>query len=107
VSNPCSCILLTLLFSLSSLSFSRFSLSRFDELTPPAVSMTESHTHSLRIPWVWESKAKNLLITVESLRDNPVYERARLRHEQELQHAEKVITTIKGEGFWDGRIHNG
>jgi hypothetical protein len=56
---------------------------------------------------VWESKAKNLLITVESLRDNPVYERARLRHEQELQHAEKVITTIKGEGFWDGRIHNG
>ncbi len=55
---------------------------------------------------VWESKAKNLLITVESLRDNPVYERARLRHEQELRHTEKVITTIKGEGFWDGRIHN-
>ena len=44
MSNPCPCFLLTLLFSLSSLSFSRFSLSRFDELTPPAVSMTESHT---------------------------------------------------------------
>ena len=26
--------------------------------------------------------------------------------EQELQHAEKVIKTIKEEGFWDGRIHN-
>ena len=55
---------------------------------------------------VWENKAKNLLITVESLRDNPVYARARQRHEQELQHTEKVITTIKEEGFWDGRIHN-
>ncbi len=55
---------------------------------------------------VWENKAKNLLITVESLRDNPVYARARQKHEQELQHAEKVITTIKEEGFWDGRIHN-
>jgi hypothetical protein len=54
----------------------------------------------------WESKAKNLLITVEALRDNPVYERARHRHEQELQHAEKVIATIKEEGFWDGRLHN-
>ena len=55
----------------------------------------------------WENKAKNLLITVEALRDNPVYARAKLRHEQELQHAEKVITTIKEEGFWDGRFHNG
>jgi len=55
----------------------------------------------------WENKAKNLLITVEALRDNPVYARAKLRHEQELQHAEKVITTIKEEGFWDGRLHNG
>jgi integrase len=55
----------------------------------------------------WESKAKNLLITVEALRDNPVYERAKLRHEQELQHAEKVIATIKEEGFWDGHFHNG
>ncbi len=44
MSNPCPCILLTLLFSLSSLSFSRFYLSRFDELTPPAVTMTESRT---------------------------------------------------------------
>jgi hypothetical protein len=56
---------------------------------------------------LWESKATNLLITVEALRDNPVYERARHRHEQELAHAEKVIATIKEEGFWDGRLHNG
>ncbi len=55
----------------------------------------------------WENKTKNLLITVEALRDNPVYARAKLRHEQELQHAERVIATIKEEGFWDGRIHNG
>ena len=45
----------------------------------------------------WENKAKNLLITVEALRDNPVYARAKLRHEQELAHAEKVIATIKRE----------
>ena len=54
----------------------------------------------------WENKAKNLLITVEALRDNPVYARARFRHEQELAHTEKVIATIKEEGFWDGRLHN-
>lgn len=54
----------------------------------------------------WENKATNLLITVEALRDNPIYARARQKHEQELQHTEKVITTIKEEGFWDGRIHN-
>jgi len=34
----------TLLFSLCRLSFSRFYLSRFDEVTSPEVSMTESHT---------------------------------------------------------------
>jgi integrase len=55
----------------------------------------------------WENKAKNLLITVEALRDNPIYARAKFRHEQELQHTEKVIATIKEEGFWDGRLHNG
>jgi integrase len=55
---------------------------------------------------VWESKATNLLITVEALRANPAYGRARQKHEQELAHAEKVIKTIKEEGFWDGRIHN-
>ena len=55
---------------------------------------------------VWENKARNLLITVEALRANPAYARARQKHEQELQHAEKVIKTIKEEGFWDGRIHN-
>lgn len=55
---------------------------------------------------VWENKATNLLITVEALRANPAYARARQKHEQELQHAEKVIKTIKEEGFWDGRIHN-
>jgi integrase len=55
---------------------------------------------------VWESKASNLLITVEALRSNPAYARARQKHEQELAHAEKVIKTIKEEGFWDGRIHH-
>ncbi len=55
---------------------------------------------------VWENKATNLLITVEALRANPAYARARQKHEQELGHAEKVIKTIKEEGFWDGRIHN-
>jgi integrase-like protein len=55
---------------------------------------------------VWENKATNLLITVEALRSNPVYARARQKHEQELAHAEKVIKTIKEEGFWDGRLHN-
>ena len=55
---------------------------------------------------VWETKATNLLITVEALRTNPAYARARQKHEQELRHAEKVIQTIKEEGFWDGRIHN-
>ena len=55
---------------------------------------------------VWESKARNLLITVDALRSNPAYARARQKHELELQHAEKVIQTIKEEGFWDGRIHN-
>jgi integrase len=55
---------------------------------------------------MWENKAKNLLITVEALRANPAYARARHKHEQELQHAEKVIKTIQEEGFWDGRIHN-
>jgi len=55
---------------------------------------------------VWESKATNLLITVEALRANPAYARARQKHEQALAHAEKVIKTIKEEGFWDGRIHN-
>ena len=69
--------------------------------TCPKLQVSKQH-----VP-IWENKAKNLLITVEALRDNPVYARARLRHEQELQHAEKVITTIKEEGFWDGRIHNG
>jgi len=55
---------------------------------------------------VWENKATNLLITVEALRANPAYVRARQKHEQELAHAEKVIRTIKEEGFWDGRLHN-
>jgi hypothetical protein len=55
---------------------------------------------------VWENKATNLLITVEALRAKPAYARARQKHEQELAHAEKVIKTIKEEGFWDGHIHN-
>jgi integrase len=55
---------------------------------------------------VWETKVTHLLITVESLRDNPLYARARQKHEQELAHASRVVTTIQQEGVWDGRIHN-
>ena len=48
MSSPCVCLPLhpphTLLFSLCRLSFSRFYLCRFDEVTSPEVSMTESHT---------------------------------------------------------------
>src|SRR5260370_18729026 len=47
---------------------------------------------------VWENKATNLLITVEALRANPAYARARQKHEQELAHAEKVSKTINEEG---------
>jgi integrase len=74
--------------------------------TPPHCPTCPKLRASTRHLPAWESKASNLLITVESLRDNPLYARARLRHEQELQHAEHVITTIKEEGFWDGRFHN-
>jgi integrase len=56
---------------------------------------------------VWESKVKNLRLTVDALHANPLYDRARQKHEQELAHAEKVVETIQREGFWDGRIHNG
>jgi integrase len=55
---------------------------------------------------VWENKARNLLITVEVLRSNPRFARAQQKHEQELAHTEKVIETIKQEGFWNGDIHN-
>ncbi len=69
--------------------------------TCPKLRATKRH-----LP-VWEHKAQNLLITVEALRANPAYARARQKHEQELRHGEKVIPTIKEEGFWDGRLHNG
>jgi len=69
--------------------------------TCPKLRATKRH-----LP-VWENKAQNLLITVEALRANPAYARARQKHELELRHAEKVITTLKEEGFWDGRLHNG
>jgi hypothetical protein len=62
---------------------------------------------SMRHLPMWENKVKNLRLTVEALRANPLYDRARQKHEQELRHAEKVVETIQREGFWDGRIHNG
>jgi hypothetical protein len=74
--------------------------------TPPHCPTCPKLRASTRHLPMWESKARNLLITVEALRDNPVYARARQKHEQELRHTEKVIQTIKEEGFWDGRIHN-
>jgi len=69
--------------------------------TCPKLRATKRH-----LP-IWENKAQNLLITVEALRANPAYARARQKHELELRHAQKVIKTLKEEGFWDGRIHNG
>jgi hypothetical protein len=73
--------------------------------TPHCPTCPKLQASTRHLP-IWESKANNLLITVEALRSNPAYERARQKHEQELAHAEKVIKTIKEEGFWDGRIHN-
>ncbi len=74
--------------------------------TPPHCPTCPKLRANTRHLPIWESKAKNLLITVEALRANPAYARARQKHEQELQHAEKVIKTIKEEGFWDGCINN-
>jgi integrase len=68
--------------------------------TCPKLRATKRH-----LP-VWENKIKNLRLTVEVLQANPAYARAREKHEQELYHAEKVVETIRREGFWDGRIHN-
>ena len=73
--------------------------------SPHCPTCPKLHANKRHLP-VWENKATNLLITVEALRANPAYTRARQKHEQELVHAEKVIKTIKEEGFWDGRIHN-
>jgi len=73
--------------------------------TPHCPTCPKLHANKRHLP-VWENKATTLLITVEALRANPAYARARQKHEQELVHAEKVIQTIKEEGFWDGRIHN-
>ena len=68
--------------------------------TCPKLRATKRHLPT------WETKVKNLRLTVEALRANPLYDRARQKHEQELAHAERVVETIKREGFWDGRIHN-
>ncbi len=73
--------------------------------SPHCPTCPKLHANKRHLP-VWENKARNLLITVEALRANPAYARARQKHEQELTHAEKVIKTIKEEGFWDGRLHN-
>ena len=67
--------------------------------TCPKLRVSKRHLAS------WENKAANLIITVEALQANPAYARARQRHEQELQHTQKVIETIKQEGFWDGHLH--
>ncbi len=75
--------------------------------TPPHCPTCPKLRASKRHLPVWENKVQNLLITVEALRANPAYARARQKHEQELAHAEKVVKTIQEEGFWDGRIHNG
>ncbi|GHO51247.1 hypothetical protein KSX_94100 [Ktedonospora formicarum] len=58
-------------------------MSQFTSL--PHLSKAPSKQH----PSIWEYKTKKLLITVDALRANPAYERARQKHEQELQHTEK------------------
>lgn len=74
--------------------------------TPPhCPTCTHLRASKCHLP-VWENKARNLLITVEVLRSNPRFARAQQKHEQELVHTEKVIETIKQEGFWNGAIHN-
>jgi hypothetical protein len=73
--------------------------------TPPHCPTCPKLRASKRHLPCWENKATNLVITIETLRANPVYARACQQHEQELQQAQKVIETIKQEGFWDGRIH--
>lgn len=74
--------------------------------TPPHCPTCRQLRASRRHLPVWENKAKNLLITVEALRSNPRFARAQRKHEQELQHAEKVIKTIEQEGFWNGDLHS-
>ncbi len=49
---------------------------------------------------MWENKVKSLRLTVEALRANPLYDRARQKHEQELRHAEKVVVRLTR--FWGG-----
>jgi len=74
--------------------------------TPPHCPTCPKLRASKRHLPCWENKAANLVITIDALRANPAYARARQQHEQELQHTQKVIETIKQEGFWDGHIHN-
>ncbi len=74
--------------------------------TPPVCgTCVKLHADKRHLP-TWESKVTNLKLTVEALSGNPAFERARRKHEQELRHAERVVATIKREGYWDGRIHN-
>jgi integrase len=74
--------------------------------TPPHCPTCPKLRVSKRHLPVWENKAKNLLITVEVLRSNPKFARAQKKHEQELQHAERVIETIKQEGVWNGEFYH-
>jgi hypothetical protein len=71
---------------------------------PPPLPVTLSEAEQVEL--ATENAARHDWIAVEALRANPAYARARQKHEQELAHAEKVIRTIKEEGFWDGRIHH-
>ena len=72
---------------------------------PHCPTCTHLRVSKCHLP-AWENRARNLLITVEALRSNPRFSRAQQKHEQELVHTEKVIETIKEEGYWNGEIHN-
>jgi hypothetical protein len=54
----------------------------------------------------WENKAAHLEITIELLKEKPIYARALQRHERDLKEVKKIRDTIREVGFYDGRIHN-
>jgi len=53
----------------------------------------------------WHSRLKHLQMTVDALGDDPLWQRARDKHRQELEQSEKVVAIIEREGVYDGRVH--
>jgi len=53
----------------------------------------------------WHSRLTHLQMTVDALGDDPLWQRARDKHRQELEQSEKVVAIIEREGVYDGRVH--